>query len=66
MAKNEMIFQSSENAELIDQFSFCGMPTYQLGAKYPNDFIGHLDDAHLPRPADLSVSYFMGFYVLLF
>jgi hypothetical protein len=30
------------------------MPTYQLGAKYPYDYIGTIDDVlrFLPRPAD--------------
>jgi hypothetical protein len=43
------------------------MPTYQLGAKYPHDYIGMIDDAlrFLPRPADYLFLYFLGFYVLL-
>jgi Ni,Fe-hydrogenase I cytochrome b subunit len=47
--------------------AFGGMPTYQLGAKYPHDYIGDIDDAlrFLPRPADYLFLYFLGFYGLL-
>jgi hypothetical protein len=46
---------------------FGGMPTYQLGAKYPYDFIDHLDQAirFLPRPADYLFLYFFSFYILM-
>ena len=68
MAKEQNDFRQNENAEPYwTDAAFGGMPTYQLGAKYPNDFIGHLDDAlrFLPRPADYLFLYFLGFYVLL-
>lgn len=68
MAKEQNDFRAEENAEPFwTNSSFGGMPTYQLGAKYPNDFIGHLDDAlrFLPRPADYLFLYFFGFYILL-
>lgn len=68
MAKEQNDFRLNENAEPYwTDAAFGGMPTYQLGAKYPNDFIGHLDDAlrFLPRPADYLFLYFLGFYVLL-
>ncbi|MDX1278758.1 YfhO family protein [Oceanihabitans sediminis] len=47
--------------------AFGGMPTYQLGAKYPHNYIKKLDLTlrFLPRPADYLFLYFMGFYVLL-
>jgi hypothetical protein len=43
------------------------MPTYQLGANYPHEYINKLDSALriLPRPADYLLLYFLGFYVLL-
>ena len=43
------------------------MPTYQLGAKYPHNYIKKLDLAlrFLPRPADYLFLYFLGFYILL-
>ena len=47
--------------------AFGGMPTYQLGAKYPHNYIKKLDLAlrFLPRPADYLFLYFLGFYILL-
>jgi hypothetical protein len=68
MAKEQNDFRASDNAEPYwTNSAFGGMPTYQLGAKYPNDFIGKLDDVlrFLPRPADYLFLYFLGFYGLL-
>ncbi len=68
MAKEQNDFRAEENAEPFwTNSAFGGMPTYQMGAKYPNDFIGHLDDAlrFFPRPADYLFLYFIGFYILL-
>ncbi len=47
--------------------AFAGMPTYQLGAKYPYNYIKKLDLAlrFLPRPADYLFLYLLGFYILL-
>lgn len=47
--------------------AFGGMPTYQLGANYPHDYIKRLDRTirFLPRPADYLFLYFIGFYILL-
>jgi LPXTG-motif cell wall-anchored protein len=47
--------------------AFGGMPTYQLGAKYPYNLIKELDLAlrFLPRPADYLFLYFAGIYLLL-
>ena len=47
--------------------AFGGMPTYQLGARYPHDYIKKLDRLirFLPRPADYLFLYFLGFYVLM-
>ena len=43
------------------------MPTYQLGAYYPHDYVKKLDRLirFLPRPADYLFIYFLGFYILL-
>ena len=68
MAKEQNDFRKETNEEPYwTNSAFGGMPTYQLGAKYPNDAIGALDDAlrFLPRPADYLFLYFLGFYVLL-
>src|SRR5690606_21548400 len=47
--------------------AFGGMPTYQLGAYYPNDYVKKLDRLirFLPRPADYLFLYLIGFYILL-
>jgi len=47
--------------------SFGGMPTYQLGAQYPHNYIKKVDGLlrFLPRPADYMFLYFLGFYILL-
>ncbi|PCE64166.1 hypothetical protein [Sediminicola luteus] len=47
--------------------AFGGMPTYQLGANYPHNYIKKLDKVirFLPRPADYLFLYFIGFYILL-
>ena len=42
------------------------MPTYQLGARYPHNYIKKVDSAlrFLPRPADYLFLYLIGFYIL--
>jgi hypothetical protein len=68
MAKEQNDFRAAEHAEPYwTNSAFGGMPTYQLGANYPHDYIGKLDDLirFLPRPADYLFLYFFGFYILL-
>ena len=68
MAKEQNDFRATQNQEPYwTNSAFGGMPTYQLGAKYPHDYIGMIDDAirFLPRPADYLFLYFLGFYGLL-
>ena len=68
MAKEQNDFRAAENTEPYwTNSAFGGMPTYQLGANYPNDYVGKLDDVlrFLPRPADYLFLYFLGFYGLL-
>jgi len=68
MAKEQNDFRATFNSEPYwTNSGFGGMPTYQLGANYPHDYIGKLDDVlrFLPRPADYLFLYFLGFYVLL-
>lgn len=68
MAKeqNDYRAQTGEEPYWTDA-AFGGMPTYQLGAYYPHNYIKKLDAAlrFLPRPADYLFLYFIGFYVLL-
>jgi hypothetical protein len=68
MAKEQNDFRASDHQEPFwTNSAFGGMPTYQLGAKYPHDYIGMIDDAirFLPRPADYLFLYFLSFYGLL-
>ena len=68
MAKEQNDFRASDHQEPYwTNSAFGGMPTYQLGAKYPHDYVGMIDDAlrFLPRPADYLFLYFLGFYGLL-
>ncbi|WP_296685547.1 YfhO family protein [Flavobacterium sp.] len=68
MAKEQNDFRAATHIEPYwTNAAFGGMPTYQLGAKYPHDYIGTLDDVlrFLPRPADYLFLYFLGFYGLL-
>lgn len=68
MAKEQNDFRASDHIEPYwTNAAFGGMPTYQLGAKYPHDYIGMIDDVlrFLPRPADYLFLYFLGFYGLL-
>lgn len=47
--------------------AFGGMPTYQLGAEYPHNYIKKIDKLirFLPRPVDYLFLYFISFYVFL-
>ena len=68
MAKEQNDFRAFENAEPYwTNSAFGGMPTYQLGANYPHNYVKMLDSAlrFLPRPADYLLLYFAAFYVLL-
>ena len=68
MAKEQIDFRATENAEPYwTNSAFGGMPTYQLGANYPHEYISKIDSVlrFLPRPADYLFLYFLGFYVLL-
>ncbi len=68
MAKQQNDFRKMTGEETYwTDAAFGGMPTYQLGAKYPNNYIKELDLAirFLPRPADYLFLYLIGMYVLL-
>ncbi len=47
--------------------AFGGMPTYQMGAHFPHDYMDKLDRGirFLPRPADYLFLYFLSFYILM-
>ncbi|WP_444626112.1 YfhO family protein [Flavobacterium columnare] len=68
MAKEQNDFRAQYNEEPYwTNSAFGGMPTYQLGANYPHNYIKKVDSIvrFLPRPADYLFLYFLGFYVLL-
>ena len=68
MAKQQNDFRAATGEETFwTDAAFGGMPTYQLGAYYPHNYIKKLDSAlrFLPRPADYLFLYFIGFYLLL-
>jgi len=68
MAKQQSDFRDKTDSETYwTNGAFSGMPTYQLGAKYPHNYIKKLDLLlrFLPRPADYLFLYFLGFYILM-
>ena len=68
MAKERNDYKATTGIESYwTNSAFGGMPTYQLGANYPHDYIKKLDRLirFLPRPADYLFLYFVGFYILM-
>ena len=68
MAKEQNDFRAETGEEPYwTDAAFGGMPTFQLGAYYPHNYVKKLDTAlrFLPRPADYLFLYFIGFYILL-
>ena len=68
MSKQQTDFKAETGTETYwTNAAFGGMPTYQLGAKYPHNYIKKLDLAlrFLPRPADYLFLYLLSFYVFL-
>ncbi len=68
MAKEQNDFREANKTEPYwTNAAFGGMPTYQLGANYPHNYVKKFDRVlrFLPRPADYLFLYFLGFYILL-
>ncbi|MBB4118105.1 hypothetical protein GGR32_000377 [Mesonia hippocampi] len=68
MAKQQNDFRQATGEEPYwTDAAFGGMPTYQLGANYPYNYIKKLDRGlrFLPRPADYLFLYFIGLYIFL-
>lgn len=68
MAKQQNDFRERTGEEPYwTDAAFGGMPTYQLGANYPHNYVKELDRLlrFLPRPADYLFLYFIGLYILL-
>ena len=68
MSKQQTDFKAENGEETYwTNSAFGGMPTYQLGARYPHNYIKKLDLSlrFLPRPADYLFLYLLSFYILL-
>jgi hypothetical protein len=68
MSKQQKDYKAETGEETYwTDAAFGGMPTYQLGARYPHNYIKQLDLTlrFLPRPADYLFLYFVGIYILL-
>lgn len=68
MAREQTNFRAETGEEPYwTDAAFGGMPTYQLGAHYPHNYIKKIDSLlrFLPRPADYLFIYFIGLYILL-
>ena len=68
MSKQQQDFSLANGEETYwTNSAFGGMPTYQLGAKYANNYIKKIDSfiRFLPRPADYLFIYLVSFYILL-
>ena len=64
MAKEQTDFRDKTGEEPFwTNSAFGGMPTFQLGARYPHHYVKDLDRLvrFLPRPADYLFLYFIGF-----
>ncbi|PWH82437.1 hypothetical protein DIS18_09285 [Algibacter marinivivus] len=68
MSKQQKDFKAETGEETYwTNSAFGGMPTYQLGARYPHNYVKKLDSAlrFLPRPADYLFLYLLSFYFFL-
>lgn len=68
MAKQQNDYRTNTGKETYwNNSAYGGMPTYQLGAKFPHDYMDKLDRLirFLPRPADYLFLYLLSFYILM-
>ena len=68
MSKQFLDYQTEKGEAVYwTDSAFGGMPTYQLGAKYPYHWVKLLDQGlrFLPRPADYMFLYLLSFYILM-
>ncbi|MBE15259.1 MAG: hypothetical protein CL867_03355 [Cytophagaceae bacterium] len=68
MAQQHTQFRAETGTETYwTNGAFGGMPTYQMGAKFPHDYMDLLDRGirFLPRPADYLFLYLLSFYILM-
>ncbi len=68
MAKQQNDHRAKTGEETYwNNAAYGGMPTYQMGAKFPHDYMDKLDRLirFLPRPADYLFLYLVSFYILM-
>ncbi len=68
MAQQHTQFRAETGTETYwTNGAFGGMPTYQMGAQFPHDYMDILDRGirFLPRPADYLFLYLLSFYILM-
>ncbi|GAA4272246.1 YfhO family protein [Aquimarina gracilis] len=68
MAKQQNDYRTETGEETFwNNSAYGGMPTYQMGAKFPHDYMDKLDRIirFLPRPADYLFLYLLSFYILM-
>lgn len=68
MARQQKDFREKAGEETYwNNAAYGGMPTYAIGARFPNDIMDMVDRAirFLPRPADYLFLYFINFYILM-
>ncbi|MDY8135538.1 YfhO family protein [Aquimarina sp. 2201CG5-10] len=68
MAKQQKDHRTKTGNETFwNNAAYGGMPTYQMGAKFPHDYMDKLDRLirFLPRPADYLFLYLVSFYILM-
>ncbi|WP_108867202.1 YfhO family protein [Aquimarina aquimarini] len=68
MVKQQNEYRAETGEETYwNNAAYGGMPTYQLGAKFPHDYMDKLDRLirFLPRPADYLFLYLVSFYILM-
>ncbi len=68
MAKQQNDHRANTGEETYwNNSAYAGMPTYQMGARFPHDYMDKLDRLirFLPRPADYLFLYLISFYILM-
>ena len=69
MSQEVTAFRNAEHTEpLWTNSMFGGMPSYQVSAIYPGNWLGNIDKAFhafLPHPNGYLFLYFIGFFILL-
>lgn len=68
MARQQTEYRKKTGKETYwNNSAYGGMPTYQMGAKFPHDYMDKLDRVlrFLPRPVDYLFLYLASFYILM-